>query len=155
MLAKGSIDNFQLLSQKGENMDFADTAEKNSLIILYFYPKDNTPGCTTEAKDFNDNLDFFMENNVAVFGISPDSVSSHRTFADKYDLEFPLLSDHDKQLSRKLGVLQEKSMFGKKYMGIVRSTFLISNKMEIIKSWEKVKVRNHVQEIMKYIEELK
>lgn len=121
--------------------------------ILYFYPKDDTPGCTTESKDFSNYVDEFKKIDTIIYGISKDSLESHKKFITKHDIKVDLLCD-DIELAEKLGVWQEKSMFGKKYMGIDRTTFLIDNSGKIIKVWNKVKVKNHVNEVMEYINSL-
>ncbi|MDC0857185.1 peroxiredoxin [Rickettsiales bacterium] len=117
-------------------------------IVLYFYPKDNTPGCTIEANDFNNKISDFAANDTIVIGVSADNVASHDKFIAKYELNFDLISDFDKELCSKLGVWVEKSMYGKKYMGIERSTFLLNKNQEIVKEWRKVKVKNHVEEVL-------
>ncbi len=117
-------------------------------VVLYFYPKDNTSGCTKEACDFRDSLTHFNKLKVAVLGVSKDSQSSHIKFRDKYDLNFPLLSDVDTKVIQKYGIWKEKSMYGKKYMGVERSTFLIDEKGKIEKIYKKVKVTEHVNQIL-------
>lgn len=118
-------------------------------VVLYFYPKDNTSGCTKEACDFRDSIAQFKKLKVAVLGVSKDSQSSHIKFRDKYDLNFPLLSDVDTKVIQKYGVWKEKSMYGKKYMGVERTTFLIDEKGKIEKIYRKVKVADHVEQILK------
>jgi len=118
-------------------------------VVLYFYPKDNTSGCTKEACDFRDSITQFKKLKVAVLGVSKDSQSSHIKFRDKYDLNFPLLSDVDTKVIQKYGVWKEKSMYGKKYMGVERTTFLIDEKGKIEKIYRKVKVADHVEQILK------
>jgi peroxiredoxin Q/BCP len=123
-------------------------------VVLYFYPRDNTPGCTTEACDFRDQQASFGKD-VAVLGISPDSVAAHEKFAAKYELPFTLLSDEDHAVAEKYGVWVEKSMYGKKSMGIQRSTFLIDPAGKIAAIWPKVKVDGHVTEVVKKLQELR
>ena len=118
--------------------------EKN--VLLYFYPKDNTPGCTTESCDFRDRVATFKKNDTVILGISPDSVASHEKFATKFELPFILLSDY--------GVYKEKSMYGKKYMGIQRATFLIGKDGKIAASWPKVKVNGHAEEVAQALKDL-
>ncbi|NOX65250.1 MAG: thioredoxin-dependent thiol peroxidase [Chlorobi bacterium] len=118
-------------------------------VVLYFYPKDNTSGCTKEACDFRDSIAQFKKLKVAVLGVSKDSQSSHIKFRDKYDLNFPLLSDVDTKVIQKYGVWKEKSMYGKKYMGVERTTFLIDEKGKIEKIYKKVKVSEHVEQVLK------
>lgn len=122
---------------------------KNKKVVLYFYPKDDTPGCTIEACNFRDNLPDFSKLNVEVLGVSKDDASSHTKFKNKYQLNFRLLADTDGNLCNAYGVLAEKSMFGKKYMGIVRSTFLIDEHGKISKIWRNVKVDGHIDAIIK------
>lgn len=117
-------------------------------IVLYFYPKDNTPGCTKEAQEFQDLLEVFQKHNTIIIGVSKDSMESHKRFSEKYQLSFPLISDAEGQLCEAFGVWREKSMYGKKYMGIDRSTFLINPQGIIQKVWRSVKVKNHVHEVL-------
>lgn len=119
-------------------------------IILYFYPKDNTSGCTQEACDFKENKNRWCAH-AQVIGVSPDSIKSHIKFQENQALNFILLSDPEHTLSEAFGAWGEKSMYGRKYMGIIRSTFLINNQGEVTKEWRKVKVKGHVDEV---IEEL-
>lgn len=121
---------------------------KGSAYVLYFYPKDSTPGCTTEACDFRDNLARLKKAGVQVFGVSPDSLASHAKFIAKQGLTFVLLSDGDKALATKLGVYGEKMMYGKKVMGIIRSTFLVGVDGTILREWRGVKVKGHVDEVL-------
>jgi thioredoxin-dependent peroxiredoxin len=120
---------------------------KGRKVVLYFYPKDDTPGCTTESCDFRDNFHEFEKLGVQVIGISKDSPESHDKFKKKYGLNFPLASDTDGKVCEAYGVWQEKSMMGKKYMGIDRSTFLIDENGKIARLWRKVKVSGHVDDI--------
>jgi len=120
-------------------------------IILFFYPRDNTSGCTREAKDFTENLKLFDEAKISVFGVSKDSIESHAKFIKKQQLAISLLSDHDGTVCEDFGVWKEKSMYGKTYMGIERSTFIIDGKGLIVKEWRKVKVTNHVNEVLQVI----
>jgi peroxiredoxin Q/BCP len=124
-------------------------------VVLYFYPKDNTSGCTTEACDFNNSLKLFDKIKVKVLGVSKDSQKSHVKFRDKFDLKFTLLSDEDVKVITKYGIWKEKSMYGKKYMGVERTTFIIDELGKIEKIFPKVKVNGHVDEILKYLEESK
>ena len=120
-------------------------------VVLYFYPKDNTSGCTTEACDFNNSLKAFDKIKTKVIGVSKDSQKSHIKFRDKYDLKFTLLSDEDTKVIQKYGIWKEKSMYGRKYMGVVRTTFIIDEKGKIEKIFPKVKVKGHVDEILNYL----
>jgi peroxiredoxin Q/BCP len=117
-------------------------------VVLYFYPKDMTPGCTTEACNFRDGFSSFRNLNTIILGISKDSVKRHATFAEKYQLPFPLLSDTDGDVCDKYDVWKEKSLYGKTYMGIVRSTYLINPQGEIARVYFKVNVKEHVSEIL-------
>ncbi len=119
--------------------------------IIYFYPKDNTSGCTQEACDFQENKNRWAAK-ARVVGVSPDSIKSHKNFQEKHGLNFILLSDSEHQLAEKLGAWGEKSMYGKKYMGIIRSTFLFDEKGECKKEWRKVKVKGHVDEVLEALE---
>lgn len=119
--------------------------------VLYFYPKDNTSGCTQEACDFRDNMNR-VSAKAAVVGVSPDSVKSHRNFQEKHSLNFVLLSDTEHKLAEYFEAWGEKSMYGRKYQGIIRSTFLINAKGEIEKEWKNVKVKGHVDEILQALE---
>ncbi|MEC7380970.1 MAG: peroxiredoxin [Pseudomonadota bacterium] len=123
--------------------------------ILYFYPKDNTPGCTTEAKDFSAKIEEFNKLKTKVIGISKDSIKTHKKFINKQGLKILLASDEEGKILEKFGVWVEKNMYGRKYMGIQRSTFLIDEKLKIIFVWEKVKVKGHVDEVLEKIKELK
>ncbi len=134
----------------------ADSGEKISLkdykgkkVVLYFYPKDMTSGCTQEACDFRDNIKKIEKKNAVIIGVSPDDNKSHNKFKDKYELPFTLLSDETKEMLNDYGVWQEKSMYGRKYMGVVRTTFIIDEKGKIEKIYEKVKVPGHIEEILK------
>lgn len=118
-------------------------------LVLYFYPKDDTPGCTKEACGFRDDYPVYREYGIAIVGISPDSVQSHRRFAEKHELPFLLLSDPGKEVLEAYGVWGEKSMYGKRYMGVIRKTFLIDQKGKIIKIYPKVRVNGHSEEILK------
>ena len=140
---------FTLPANNGENVKLSDFLGKR--VVLYFYPKDNTPGCTQEACNFRDNFERLTAKNVVVLGVSKDSIKKHEGFVAKQKLPFLLLSDENSDVCEKYGVWNEKINFWKKYFGIIRSTFLIDEKGEIIKEWRKVKVEGHVDEI---IEEL-
>ncbi len=123
-------------------------------VVLYFYPKDMTPGCTTEACDFRDAFPNFKKLKAVVIGISPDSVERHKKFIEKYDLPFLLLSDEKKTVLEKYGVWKEKNMYGKKYMGVVRTTVLIDEKGVVRKIYPKVKVKGHVEEVYNDLKEI-
>ena len=121
---------------------------KGKKIILYFYPKDNTPGCTTEACDFRDNINHFSDLNAVIIGISKDNLNSHNKFIEKFNLPFVLLSDEDKSVCTLYNVIKEKNMFGKKVLGIERSTFIIDEQGILINEYRKVKVKGHIEEII-------
>jgi len=141
-----SIPGFTLPTDSGGNLSSSDIAGKTA--VLYFYPKDNTSGCTKQAQRFRDALDDFASAGATVIGVSPDGVASHDKFKAKQDLNFTLISDEDKSLCEAFGVWKEKSMYGKKYMGVERSTFLIDDKGVIRQAWRKVKVPGHVAEVL-------
>lgn len=122
-------------------------------LVLYFYPKDNTPGCTNESKDFRDHYDAFTSLNAEIVGVSRDSLKSHENFINKYDLPFELIADTEETLCNQFDVIKEKNMFGKIGRGIERSTFLINPKGVLIAEWRKVKVAGHVEEVLQTLKE--
>lgn len=134
----------------GNEKEFSLKDFSGKRIVIYFYPKDNTSGCTQEACDFRDNI-ARITNYATLIGISPDSIKSHKNFKQKQGLNFILLSDSEHKLSEAFGVWIEKSMYGRKYMGIDRSTFIISPDGKIEKEWRKVKVKGHVDEIVEFL----
>jgi len=142
---------FNLPSSTGGKLALKDLAGK--YVIVYFYPRDNTPGCTTEANDFNAALRKIKARDAVVVGVSKDSIDSHCKFADKFDLKFPLLSDPDGSMLEKYGAWGEKNMYGKKSMGIIRSTVLIGPDGKVIKHFPKVKVNGHVEAVMKALDQ--
>lgn len=117
-------------------------------VIIYFYPKDNTPGCTTESQDFRDLHSKFKRQNTVVLGVSRDSLASHEKFKEKHRLPFDLISDPDEKLCRQFDVIREKNLYGRKFMGIVRSTFLIDEQGKLRQEWRKVRVKGHAQEVL-------
>ena len=123
---------------------------KGQKVILYFYPKDNTSGCTQEACDFRDNINR-LTSFATVIGVSPDSIKSHLKFKEKQSLNFILLSDPEHKLAEAFNVWVEKSMYGRKYMGIERSTFVLDENLNVLKEWRKVKVKGHVDEVIEYL----
>ncbi len=141
-----------LNDQGGKKVSLNDFKGKN--IILYFYPKNNTSGCTLEACNFRDDFPKFGNMKAVILGVSPDSVESHKKFAEKYNLPFRLLSDEKKSVLKKYGVWKEKSMYGKKYMGVERSTFVIDKTGNVRKIIRKVKVADHNKEVMEVLKEL-
>ncbi len=137
------------IDANGNEKEFSLDDFRGNKIILYFYPKDNTSGCTQEACDFRDNLNRLNKYGT-VIGVSPNDIKSHKKFKEKQHLNFILLSDTEHKLAESFNVWVEKSMYGRKYMGIERSTFIINEKGEIEKEWRKVKVKGHVDEIISY-----
>ena len=137
------------LSIDGIEKEFSLSDFRGKRVILYFYPKDNTSGCAQEACDFRDNINR-LTTVAEVIGVSPDSIKSHIKFREKQDLNFIILSDTEHLLSEEYGVWKEKSMYGRKYMGIERSTFILDEKGHIEKEWRKVKVKGHVDEVLDY-----
>ena len=144
--------NFKLESTSGEMVELNKI--KSKYIILYFYPKDDTPGCTLETKDFNKLLTKFKNLSSVVYGISKDSIESHKKFKKKNNVKFDLLSDEKKQSIKAYKTWGKKKFMGKEYMGQIRSTFLIS-KGKIINDWRNVRVKNHAQDVLKFIEDIK
>jgi len=142
---------FELQASNGENVKLSDFRGKN--VVLYFYPKDMTPGCTTEACDFRDNHESFAELDAVILGVSPDPVDRHKKFIDKHDLPFSLLADEDHSVAEEYGVWKLKKNFGKEYMGIERSTFVIDKEGNLVNEWRKVRVKGHVEEALEYIKE--
>ena len=137
---------FELTATGGKKLSLKDLRGKK--VVLYFYPKDDTPGCTKEACSFNENLSRIREKGVEVIGVSADTPASHEKFAKKYGLSFPLLSDETKEMMKAYGVWKQKSFMGKKYMGIERTTFIIDEKGVVAKVFPKVKVIGHTAEIL-------
>lgn len=142
---------FTLQAHNGETIKLSSL--KGTTIVLYFYPKDMTPGCTTEACDFRDQVVQFTEVDAVILGISPDPVDRHQKFAEKYGLPFLLLADPEHQVAEEYGVWKLKKNFGKEYMGIERSTFIIDKTGTLVKEWRKVKVKGHVEDALTYIKE--
>lgn len=140
---------FTLADDSGKKVSLKDF--KGKKVVLYFYPKDLTPGCTVEACDFRDISALLKKKKAVVLGVSKDSVALHGKFRDKHELNFPLLSDEDGKVCEAYGVWQEKSMYGKKYMGIARTTFIISGTGKILHVFEKVKVKGHTEEVLKVL----
>ncbi|WP_088008160.1 thioredoxin-dependent thiol peroxidase [Indiicoccus explosivorum] len=138
---------FSLKNESGEQVALSDFTGKK-YVILYFYPKDMTPGCTTEACDFRDAAAEFSESDAVILGVSPDAIGDHQKFIAKYGLPFSLLSDEDHEVAEEYGVWVEKNMYGKKFMGIERSTFLIDKEGKVQKVWRKVKVQDHIREVL-------
>ena len=137
-----------------QNNELVELKKLKTNIILFFYPKDNTPGCTKQACAFKDKKNQFSKKNTIIIGISKDSIDKHEKFKKKYNLNFILASDENTKICEKFDVWKEKSMYGKKYMGIERSTFLIDSKGIVRKEWRKVKVTNHVEDVLSAVNEL-
>lgn len=144
--------NFNLPTDNEGKASLDDLKGKN--VVLYFYPKDDTPGCTIEAKDFRDNLGAFEKLNTIILGISKDSCAKHDKFKNKHELNFALISDEEGNMCEDYGVWVEKNMYGKKYMGIQRATFLINADGTVVKTWPKVKVAGHVDEVLEAAKQL-
>ena len=151
--ANNKAPNFKLASTDGNIFELNKIEKKN--IILYFYPKDDTPGCTIESKDFSKLNSLINKNKTVVFGISKDSIESHLKFKKKYKLKFDLLSDEKKEVIKKYGVWGKKSFLGKEFMGIIRTTFLINSNGKIHKIWNNVRVKDHAQEVFEEVKSLK
>ncbi|HAA1707170.1 TPA_asm: peroxiredoxin [Campylobacter jejuni] len=140
------VPQFELLNQDGVKIALKDFIGKK--VILYFYPKDNTPGCTTEACDFSANYDKFGGKNAVIIGISPDSVASHEKFISKFDLKHILLSDSEKEVAKAYGVLGLKKNYGKEYEGLIRSTFVIDETGKIAQIYSNVRVKDHALKVL-------
>lgn len=145
------VPNFTAASSSGEDVSLANLTGKK--VILYFYPKDDTPGCTLEGQEFNRHLKEFADLNTKIYGISRDSVASHCKFIDKYGYQFELLSDADENLCRIFDVIKEKNMYGKKVMGIERSTFVIDEKGSLIGEFRKIQAAGHAEAMLQFIKE--
>ena len=143
---------FSLPDQQGRQHALADYAGQP--VVLYFYPKDDTPGCTKESCAFQDNLPKFKKSKAAVLGVSVLNSASKAKFANKYSLTFPLLADEDHAVMEKYGVWQQKSMYGKKYMGVARTTYLIGPDGKVARRWDGVKVDGHAEEVLAAVEQL-
>lgn len=137
----------QGIDSNGTEKVFSLNDFKGQKVVLYFYPKDNTSGCTQEACDYRDNINR-LTKYATVVGVSPDSIKSHKSFKEKHDLNFVLLSDSEHKLAEQFQVWKEKSMYGRKYMGIERSTFILDENGNITNEWRKVKVKGHVEEVI-------
>lgn len=144
--------NFCLPDEEGNEICL--DSYKGKWIVLYFYPRDNTSGCTREAKDFSEHMEEFEKLNAVVIGISPDSPESHRKFKEKHSLKVKLLSDESHEVMEKYGVWQLKKLYGREYYGVVRSTFLISPDGKIVYEWKGVRVKGHVEEVLQKLKEM-
>ena len=143
---------FSLPSTKGDQFDLKKIKEN---VVIYFYPKDDTPGCTLETKDFSKLYKEFKKNKTEVVGISKDSIASHLKFKKKYKVPFQLLSDEDVKVQKKYKVWGMKSFMGRKFKGTIRSTFLVDKNKKILKSWSNVRVLNHAKEVLEFLKEVK
>jgi len=137
------------VATNNQKVEIPDNHGRN--IVLYFYPKDDTPGCTIEGNDFASLNDSFVDKNTVIYGVSRDSISSHEKFKEKFSFSFELISDEDEALCNQFEVIKLKKLYGKEYMGIVRSTFVISPNGEILKYWDKVKVDGHAEEVLEFV----
>ena len=146
------VPNFTLPATGDKSLSLKDFSGQN--LVIYFYPKDNTSGCTREGQDFRDHFGAYQKLNCQILGVSRDSVRTHENFRSKQEFPFDLLSDSDEELCRLFDVIHEKSMYGRKYMGIVRSTFLIDTKGVLRAQWIKVKVPGHVEQVLEALKEL-
>ena len=151
MHAGEKIDDANVITDAGEVMLYQLMGAKG--MILYFYPKDNTSGCTEEACQFRDNAQNIMQHGWSIVGVSPDNLKSHRAFVEKNSLSFPLIAEGQK-LAEAMGVWKEKSMYGKKYWGIERSTFIIDNQGTLLHAWYGVQANKHVADVLRHIESL-
>jgi thioredoxin-dependent peroxiredoxin len=150
-LSKGDkAPDFQGLNQNGEKISLSGF--KGKKLILYFYPKDNTPGCTAESCNLNENYQMWLSKGYEVVGISPDGVASHKKFADKFQFRFNLIADTETEILQAYGVWGEKNMYGRKYMGVLRTTFVINEKGIIENIFEKVDTKNHTEQIIKALD---
>ena len=140
------------VATSNQNINIPDDQGRN--IVLYFYPEDDTPGCTIEGHDFTRLNDSFAENNSVIYGVSRDSIASHEKFINKFNYSIDLISDEDESLCKQFDVLKLKKMYGKEHIGIVRSTFVISPDGDILKQWDKVKVSGHAEEVLDFIKGL-
>jgi peroxiredoxin Q/BCP len=147
-----TVPDFSIPSTSGEDFSLKDL--KGKKVVLYFYPKDSTPGCTTEGLEFSKLIKDFRKNNTEVFGISRDSLKAHGNFKTKQDFKFDLLSDDEEVACEIFDVIKEKNMYGKKVMGIERSTFLIGENGKLLHEWRKVKAQGHAEEVLKTLKSL-
>lgn len=147
-----TVPDFELPATGGKTIRLSELRGKN--VLIYFYPKDNTPGCTLEGQNFRDHIETFNAHNTVIFGISKDSLRAHENFKEKQQFPFDLLSDADETVCNLFGVMQMKKNYGREYMGIVRSTFLIDTEGTLIKEWRNVKVKQHIDEVLEAVKSL-
>ena len=146
------ISSFSMILDDGSELKSKDFNGKN--IVIYFYPKDSTPGCTTEGQNFRDSYKDFQELNTEIIGVSRDTIKSHENFKSKQSFPFELLSDPDEKMCKSFDVMKMKSMYGREYMGVDRSTFLISAESKVIREWRSVKVKGHVDEVLEEVKNI-
>lgn len=147
-----TVTDFELPATGDKTVRLSDLRGKN--VLLYFYPKDNTPGCTLQGQNFRDHIDTFNAHNTVILGISRDSVRVHENFKEKHQFPFDLLSDQEETVCNLFGVIQLKKNYGREYMGIVRSTFLIDTEGKLIQEWRNVKVKQHLDEVLDVVKTL-
>lgn len=153
MVEEGKVvPHFEAAASGGKTVKLEDYRGKN--VVIYFYPKDNTKGCTTESNDFKDHYAAFQAANTEILGVSRDSVRSHDNFVKKYDFPFSLLSDPEEEICKLFDVIKEKSMYGKTHLGIERSTFVLDAEGRLVKEWRKVKVNGHAEEVLSFAQKL-
>ena len=146
------VANFTAAATRNKTIQLKELRGKN--VVIYFYPKDSTPGCTTEGRDFSALHAKFRRQNTVIFGVSRDSITSHEKFREKQGFVFDLISDPDEKLCKQFDVIQEKSLYGRKFMGVVRSTFLIDENGKLRQEWRKVKVKGHAEEVLDAVKAL-
>ena len=150
MVEKGDLaPDFTLPADDGTQVKLSDL--RGQKVVLYFYPKDDTPGCTTQACDLRDASPVMADEGAAVLGVSPDPIQSHEKFRDKFQLNFPLLSDEDHQVAEAYGVWKEKSMYGRKFWGIERSTFILDEQGTVMEAWRKVSPKGHAERVQEVL----
>ncbi|WP_417551282.1 thioredoxin-dependent thiol peroxidase [Methylophaga sp.] len=147
-----TVPDFELPATGGKTIRLSELRGKN--VLIYFYPKDNTPGCTLEGQNFRDHIETFNAHNTVIFGISKDSLRAHENFKEKQQFPFDLLSDADETVCNLFGVMQMKKNYGREYMGIVRSTFLIDTEGKLINEWRNVKVKQHIDEVLEAVKSM-
>ena len=143
-----AIPNFSAQATGEQTISLSDFKDQQHLVI-YFYPKDSTPGCTTEGQNFRDNIEAFTKEDTAILGVSQDKIKSHENFKAKQSFPFELLSDPDEEICKLFDVIKLKKLYGREYMGVERSTFLIDKKGKLVQEWRKIKVKGHVDEVLK------
>ena len=146
-----NIPNLTVATTKNNELSLSELQGKK--LVLYFYPKDNTPGCTQEGKDFTEHYQEFQKLNTEILGVSKDSLKKHSNFIEKYDFPFDLIADTEEELCQAMDVIKEKSMYGKKYMGIERSTFIFNEKGVLIHEFRKIRVKGHIEEVLAALKE--